>query len=252
MTQGILFKTGLFFMGAGGLTLFVHANSDAPAAADFKPVATWESVHGEQTRALDRIGKLLQDKGAKNRAKTIMLDAELLAELANVNIYSKDKSDQQGSAAKMRDVALELAAEAKKNKTADEAKMAQLYEQLTKNPGANAAPPATPFKPAAPVAALMNGQDILFKRMRDNLDKKDAKDRIASIATDAEVLAELANVNFHHQNKADYQGWASTLRDTALALSAEAKKPTADEAKLQTLTKKLDDTCLACHDKYKE
>jgi len=68
---------------------------------------------------------------------------------------------------------------------------------------------------------------------------------------EAEVLAELANVNTFHKDKADYRGWAATLRDTSLELATEAqKKKDADESRLASLFKKLKKTCMACHDMY--
>ena len=107
------------------------------------------------------------------------------------------------------------------------------------------------FKPAASIDALMYGQSQHFKTVGQLVKNKSAKDRADRLAMEAEVLAELANVNTFHKDKADYRGWAETLRDTSLELAAEArKKKDADQSRLESLRKKLKKTCIACHDMY--
>lgn len=112
--------------------------------------------------------------------------------------------------------------------------------------------PSAGFKPVASVESLMLGQDDAFQKLGKLLGDKSAKDRDELIHHYAELLAELGNVNTLNNEKADYKGWATTIRDTALELSKEAKKgKSADETKMANLHKKLDATCQACHDQYR-
>jgi hypothetical protein len=108
------------------------------------------------------------------------------------------------------------------------------------------------FKPAASIEALMHGQNLAFQNLGRLIEDKQAKNRANAIFLDAELLAELANVNIHHKDKADYRAFATTVRDTALDLAREARKRgEADEGKMKSLYDKLNLTCLACHDVYK-
>ena len=112
-------------------------------------------------------------------------------------------------------------------------------------------PPSDSFKPAASISGLMYGQAHHFKIVGQLVKNKNAKDRADRLAMEAQVLAELANVNIYHKDKADYRGWAETLRDTSLELATEAeKKKDADQSRLESLHKKLKKTCMACHDIY--
>ncbi len=117
----------------------------------------------------------------------------------------------------------------------------------------SAPPGATPkaFKPAASVHSLMQGQGRFFEGITQLLEDPTARDRADRLMVEAELLAELANVNRHNQSEVDYIEWAGQLRDTALELAREAKKKKdADEARMRKLHKKLKATCLACHDHY--
>ena len=114
----------------------------------------------------------------------------------------------------------------------------------------SAAPPGS-FKPVASLEGLMYGQKHHFKAMSKLVKNRNAKNRGERLALEAQVLAELANVNTYHKDKADYRGWAETLRDTSLELATEAeKKKDADQSRLESLRKKLKKTCVACHDMY--
>lgn len=118
---------------------------------------------------------------------------------------------------------------------------------------ADSSEPSTPkaFQPVASVQALMNGQGMLFKELNDMLRNPNAPRRSNRIATAAEVLAELANVNTLHAEKQDYTDWATQLRELSLDLSREAKKGAdADEARITALMQRLQGTCQACHDVY--
>ncbi len=67
-------------------------------------------------------------------------------------------------------------------------------------------------------------------------------------AEHAWLLAELANVNGHHSDKADYRKWAGEVRDASAGIAKAAKEKKFDRAK--ALAKTMNDTCTACHDKY--
>jgi cytochrome c556 len=110
---------------------------------------------------------------------------------------------------------------------------------------------ATAFRPVASVHTLMEGQGMFFKKIGDALQDPQAPKRKKEIAFGAELLAELANVNTHNKDLADYVQWAGQLRDTAMELASEAqKKGDADEDKMNSLFSKLEATCKACHEKY--
>jgi len=106
------------------------------------------------------------------------------------------------------------------------------------------------FKPVAPVESLMHGQGIFFKEISQQLAKPANAERNHEIAEAVEVLAELANVNRYNKDRKDYQTWATELRDTALAMAAEAKKSNADNGRMKELHQKMKATCGACHDVY--
>ena len=107
------------------------------------------------------------------------------------------------------------------------------------------------FKPAASVHSLMEGQDRFFVGISQLLGDPGARNRAKRLVVEAELLAELANVNTHNRIEADYVEWAGQIRDTAMKLAGEAKKKKgADEARMDKLYKQLKATCMACHDQY--
>ena len=106
------------------------------------------------------------------------------------------------------------------------------------------------FKPVASVQSLMHGQVKFFKELAKHLQEAPGEHRNEELVEGGEVLAELANVNRLNSEKQDYRAWATQLRDTALALAKEAKKPTPDEAGLKKLYQTLKDTCASCHDAH--
>ena len=112
-------------------------------------------------------------------------------------------------------------------------------------------PDAITFEPAAPISALMYGQQTFYKTLRSELATPATAGRNGEIAYAAGVLAELANVNRHHNDKADYRQWATKLRDTALDLAKEASKTTqADNTQMNKLYLSIKQTCANCHDIY--
>lgn len=122
---------------------------------------------------------------------------------------------------------------------------------VARGAGAEGATAASAFKPVASVHSLMEGQDQHFANIMDLLDNPKAKKRAKHIVVEAEVLAELANVNIRNRDKDDYRAWATAVRDKSLELAKEADKgSTADEKRLRTIYKQINDTCTACHDMY--
>ena len=113
--------------------------------------------------------------------------------------------------------------------------------------------PPPPFKPVAAADAVMTGQGLVFKELKNAVTVSKSPKRPKEIAHLSEALAELSNVNIYHAKKDDYQKWATQLRDIALELAAEAeKKPAPDETKLKTLLSNLEKTCNSCHDVYQK
>ncbi len=107
-----------------------------------------------------------------------------------------------------------------------------------------------PFKPVADLEMLMEAQGAHLEGIEGAL-KSGGDKAMKSVRFHAEVLAELANVNRYHKDKADYVGWATQLRDTAMELARKADDAAgADAASLAPLVTKLKDTCTACHDVY--
>lgn len=104
------------------------------------------------------------------------------------------------------------------------------------------------FKPVASVHSLMEGQEHHFAEIKELLLDEGAKDRAKRLETEAEILAELANVNRFHKSKSDYQGWAVTLRNDAMKFAQAAKD--SDNERMRALYKTINTTCNDCHDKY--
>ena len=113
-------------------TLVERASSAPPsdAAAEFKPVASIETLMKGQDEQFQAIGELLDDPSIRGRTRKLVMRGELLAELANVNTYHRSDSDYRGWASDLRTASLALAAEAKKRKDADNEKMKELFAQL--------------------------------------------------------------------------------------------------------------------------
>lgn len=114
------------------LALVARADSvqTTNATEAFKPVASVDALMHGQYAFFKDIKKALADKAMRNRGHEIEEAAEVLAELANVNRFNNDKEDYRAWATQLRDTALKLAHEAEE-KDANEAKMANLFKQMT-------------------------------------------------------------------------------------------------------------------------
>ena len=109
----------------------VDSAQPAPAASpSFKPVARVHSLMAGQSLVFKQINEALANSQAKHRTEMIEVFAEVLAELANVNTLNSEKEDYRGWAGQLRDLSLDLAAEAKKKKKAGEDRMKTLVSNL--------------------------------------------------------------------------------------------------------------------------
>jgi hypothetical protein len=104
------------------------------------------------------------------------------------------------------------------------------------------------FKPVAPLISLMYAQDLHYARLNAFLVDESEKERAAKVRNEALTLAELANVNRFHKNKADYRQWADEVRGSALELAAAAAG--GEFAKAKELSKRINNSCTACHKQY--
>lgn len=102
------------------------------ATSAFRPAASVDSLMHDQDHHFEVIAELLEDPGAKKRTKRLFRHAEILAELANVNVHHRTEADYRSWAARLRDMSLELAAEAKKEGGADEDRMGTLFQSMKK------------------------------------------------------------------------------------------------------------------------
>ncbi len=104
-----------------------------------------------------------------------------------------------------------------------------------------------------PLESLMLQQDRHFGRILDLIRSDDVKDRFRKMRHEALALAEMANINGYHERSrshADYRQWAAQLKEQAVRLGDLAAAQNIAEAK--QLTKQVNNTCKACHDKYHE
>ena len=133
----MLQRTGIavctFALFTWGLVLVTRAESATQAGEKetFKPVASIDSLMRGQEQQFDALKTLMGNTGARGRAAGLVRAAELLAELANVNHqHSEKRADYNQWTIKMRTLALDIAAEAKKRKKADDAKMNTLLGEI--------------------------------------------------------------------------------------------------------------------------
>ena len=103
-----------------------------------------------------------------------------------------------------------------------------------------------PFKPMMNVEQLMEGQEQLFKSIKDGIaDKSWDESKNA-----AWMLAELANTNQYHHKDVKYRELAQKMADDTVELAKLLGKHKADESKAQFT--KVSQSCKSCHDAYKK
>jgi len=113
---------------------------------------------------------------------------------------------------------------------------------------ANEHPERKPFQPVVEVSSLMAGHGLAFGKVGDALSNKEAEHRLKEIGKWSDVVAELSNVHTRYDRERAYLEMAAATRTIALELAGAARAATPDEAALETLFKKLDRSCEACHD----
>lgn len=232
---------------AWSIGVVARAENAGAAAEPFKAVAPLETIQKEAGTRTAEIRKLVDDAGARGRARKIEHLAGLVAEIAHTATY-RDDADA-ASAAKLRDAALEMV-KVVTARQIDEAKLKELCAAIESAQIAPGSGPAAEgeYTPAAEILSLMEGQDLQYKAI-----KKLTSSPTAEVAHHAEVLAELANVNAYHdgaRKHKDYLEWAQQLRATSLELAEAAKADPIDSGKVTQLFEKIDATCNACHDKH--
>jgi len=115
-----------------GLALVTRVDSAEPekGASAFKPVASVHSLMEGQETFFKKIDEALKNPKAPKRMNQIGVGAEVLAELANVNTRNKSEADYVQWAGELRDMAVELAGEAKKKEGANEEKLNSLFTKM--------------------------------------------------------------------------------------------------------------------------
>ncbi len=110
------------------LALASRADGNQSAAVGpFKPVAEIESIMHGKNIFFKEITEQLEKPAGEKRNQEMFESAQVLAELANVNRFNKEKDDYRNWATQLRDTALEFAASAKK---AEQDKLKNLYQKM--------------------------------------------------------------------------------------------------------------------------
>jgi cytochrome c556 len=106
------------------------------------------------------------------------------------------------------------------------------------------------YAPVLPVHNLMEEQDRVFTNLRGFLRADDDAERFGKIRHEALVLAELANINAHHEKsgEADYLAFTHELKRQAMGLADMA--PKGDLGAIKDSLKEINSTCTKCHDQY--
>lgn len=127
----------LVFSCAWCMTLVTRADSSQEALPDvYHPVASVEALMVGQAHFFKEIRKNLKTLNDPGAIHEIEEAAQVLAELANVNRYNKNKADYRQWATELRDTAMQLAGEADKKKNADLARMNNLVGSMKQTCGA--------------------------------------------------------------------------------------------------------------------
>ena len=104
----------------------------AGSPVSFKPVASLYSLMEGQDMHFSALGVLIDQPDAKNRTKRLIVEAELLAELAHVNTLTRNKEDYRAWASEVRDLSLDLARLASKRDSNGQEEMRLLYRKINK------------------------------------------------------------------------------------------------------------------------
>ncbi len=114
------------------VTLVARAGNGRAASAETtaRSAASLRSLMNGQARHLEAIGALLDDPSAEDRAKRLVIEAELLAELARASDPHLEESDHHNRAAEHRAATRELAAEARRTDPSDPDRITALREKV--------------------------------------------------------------------------------------------------------------------------
>ena len=119
--------------------------------------------------------------------------------------------------------------------------------------GANSAPsggvPAEGYQPVAPLSSLMRAQAAHLDRVGHLIHDDRAEDRFTTLRQEADILAELSNINAHRAPTEGYRTWAARARDQSLALARTARQ--GDAGLVKARTGRLRATCQGCHDAHR-
>jgi len=96
----------------------------------------------------------------------------------------------------------------------------------------------------------MEGQEYHFTRIRDLIVDESAEDRLKHLQTEAQILAELCNINAFRATETDYRNWATKARDDSLKVAEAAQAANVNAAK--DLVRAIQSSCRSCHDKYQD
>jgi predicted HNH restriction endonuclease len=111
------------------------------------------------------------------------------------------------------------------------------------------APPAASsptFKPVQPLKRLMEGQEQLMGRIKDEIQDKSWQEAQVS----AWILAEMANVNQYQKPDAEFQALALKMSGQCVELAKVLKRRDQNAAIDQT--KSVGQTCKSCHEKFRK
>jgi cytochrome c556 len=117
--------------------------------------------------------------------------------------------------------------------------------------GASAPEEGRPYKPVAELAVVMEKVDDVFGKLDDLL----KEEKFRTVIKDAAFVAEMMNLASHydHSSYSKEKGWedlSAKTRDLLLEASGLAKKK--DGAALKGLLERIDASCEACHEKYRD
>ncbi len=111
----------------------------------------------------------------------------------------------------------------------------------------------SPFKPVAPLDVVMEKIDDIFAEFGPKLTEEGAKvtpKDLKKFKKDANFLSELFNVVRYHKKEKDFGEWASKNKDQFIEFAVGCDK--GDLKVLKDAFERIDKTCGACHDKYRD
>ena len=114
------------------VTLVARAGNGRAASAETatRSPASLRSLMNGQAQHLETIGALLADPNAEDRAKRLVIEAELLAELARASGPLLKGIDHHDRALEHRAATRELAVEARRTDPSDPGRIAALHQKV--------------------------------------------------------------------------------------------------------------------------